>query len=146
MQPRQPPSFQRPEDALKTGDWRLLVERSHWLDALDWQLRQSLPPPLASRCRLTNVRDGRLVFLVEAGAWMSALRLRGDALIEAARLLGVEAKALTLKVATMQPVPPDFTPPTPLSPAARDALRAAACSVSDPELQEQLRRLASLAE
>ena len=141
-----PRDFKLPLESLESGDWRSLVQRSHWLDALDWQLRQSLPPPLASRCRLTNVRDSRLVFRVEAGAWANALRLASDRLLGEARKLGVEAHALTLKVATMQPVPADLTPPTPLSPAARDALRAAAAAVSDPALRDQLLRMASLAE
>lgn len=122
------------------------MERASWLDALDRLLRQYLPPALAARCRLTNVRDGRLVFLVSAGSWHSALRLHGPKLIEAARGAGLDAHALIVKVATMQPIPRDRTPPAPLSPAARDALRAAASSVSDAELRDQLLRLASLAE
>jgi hypothetical protein len=125
---------------------RSLAERAQWLDILDRQLRQSLPPELANRCRLANVRAGRLVFLVDAAALSTRLRLHTPPLLEAARKAGLEVTALTVKVATMQPVPPDATPRTPLSPAAGRSLRATADSITDPELRAQLLRLASLAE
>lgn len=126
---------------------RALAERAQALDALDRRLRQSLPVELAQRCRLANVRQGRLVFLVNTASLATALRLHTPELLRAAGEAGIEASALTVKVATMQPVPPDPTPRTPpLSTAARAELRAAASSVTDPELRDQLLRLAILAE
>jgi hypothetical protein len=125
---------------------RSLADRVKWLDALDQLLRQSLPPELASRCRLANFRAGRLVFLVDTAALSTRLRLHTPPLLEAARKAGLDASTLTVKVATMQPVPPDATPRTPLSPAAGKTLRATADSIEDPELRAQLLRLASLAE
>ena len=122
-----------------------VVERAMRLAELDLLLRQSLPPALASRTRLANVRDGRLVFLVDSPAFATRLRLQSAALLKAACALGLEADGVAVKVATMQPVPPDEAPPTPLSSAARDALRAAASSTNDPELASRLLALASLA-
>jgi hypothetical protein len=122
-----------------------LVERAQWLDALDRQLRQSLPAPLAQHCRLANVRDDRLVFLVSSPLWKSSLRLHTDTLLSAAATAGLSVKSLTLKVATMPPVPPGEAPHKPLSPAARDALRAAAVATDDPLLRDRLLALASLA-
>lgn len=88
-----------------TGDLGSLVDRVRLLDALDRQLRQSLPEPLASQCRLANVRADRLVFLVGSPVWSAKLRLHADTLIGAAAAVGLEVVGLTVKVATMQPVP-----------------------------------------
>jgi len=145
--PVQPPdrsTFRTPLAAADESRLQSLAERVRWLDMLDRHLRQSLPPELASQCRLANVRDGRLVFLIRAAA-ATKLRLHTPTLLAAARAAGVEASALTVKVATMQPVPPGATPHSPLSPAAGNCLRAAALATSDPALREQLLRLASLA-
>ncbi len=114
------------------------------LDDLDRRLRLSLPRALAQQCRLANVRDDRLVFLVSSPVWKTKLRLHADVLVDAARLAGLPARSLTVKVATMQPVPPNAAPRLPLSQAARDALRATAESVADPELRAQLLLLASV--
>jgi hypothetical protein len=145
----QPPSRTDPKAfavLAKTGELGSLVERARMLDALDRQLRQSLPEPLRLQCRLANVRADRLVFLVSSPVWSAKLRLHADALLGAAAAVGLQVSSLTVKVATMQPVPPDQTPLTPLSPAARASLRAAAGAVADPELRDRLLRLASLAE
>ena len=122
-----------------------VVERAMRLAELDLLLRQSLPPALASRVRLANIRDGRLVFLANSPTFATRLRLHSAALLKAAGAAGLKADGITVKVATMQPVPPVEAPPTPLTPAARDALRAAASSTSDPELRSRLLDLASLA-
>ena len=122
-----------------------LVKRAQWLDALDRRLRQSLPAPLNQHCRLANVREDRLVFLVETPIWKARLRLHTDALLSAAAAAGLPARSLTVKVATMPPGPPGVTPHKPLSPAASDALRAAASATDDPGLRERLLALASMA-
>ena len=147
MQPPDRPSLRPALGELRDDRLRSLAERAQALDALDRQLRQSLPAGIAQHVRLANVRQGRLVFLVKSAALATALRLHTPELLRAAGKAGVEASALTVKVATMQPVPPDPTPRTPpLSSTARAELRAAADSVTDPELREQLLRLAVLAE
>jgi hypothetical protein len=137
--PMQPASKSLP------GDLASVIERAKQLDALDRRLRQSLPPALAGHVRLGNVRDGKLVFLVSSPVWKAKLRLHADALRDAAAAAGLVASGMTVKVATMQPVPPDAAPRTPLSASARETLRAAAGAVADPELREQLLRMASLA-
>lgn len=123
-----------------------LVERARWLDALDPLLRQSLPATLADQCRLANVDDKHLVFLVSSPVWRAKLRLHADALLDAAAAAGLKAGTLVVKVA----VPPALAPegagqPRPLSETVRDSLRATAQSVSDPELRDQLLRLAASA-
>ncbi|MFA5684903.1 MAG: DciA family protein [Lysobacteraceae bacterium] len=145
MQPDSAKPFRAPVDLLGTPDLAKLVDRIRWLEALDRRLRQSLPASLASQCRLANVREDRLVFLVQAPVWKARLRLHTDVLLDAARAAGLDIRTLTVKVATMPPVPPGEAPHTPLSAAARDALRAAAATTDDPELRDRLLALASLA-
>ena len=138
-------AFQEALRSATSGDLGSVIERARTLDALDRRLRQSLPPALAAHVRLGNVRDGRLVFLVSSPIWKAKLRLHADVLRDAAAAAGLTASGMTVKVATMQPVPAGTTSHTPLSTTARETLRAAAATVSDPELRDQLLRMASLA-
>ena len=145
MQPAPKSPFHVALQSATTGDLGNVIERARALDALDRQLRQSLPASLAPHVRLGNVRDGRLVFLVTSPVWKTKLRLHADVLRDAAAAAGLTASGMTVKVATMRPVPPNATPNAPLSANARDQLRAAAATVADPELRDQLLRMASLA-
>ena len=80
-----------------------LIERARFLDALDSALRDALPPQLASRCRLANVDDTRLVFLASSSLVAARLRLMQDELLRCAnRNPGGRYEKLTVKVA---PVP-----------------------------------------
>ena len=133
-----------------------IIERAELIDALDRQLRQSLPGTLASRCRLANVDTDRLVFLVASPIWKTRLRLHSGDLLAAATALGLKVRELTIKVSTTRLAdgaaeprptihPPRVSSPdTPLSSAARRHLGDAAAAIGDPELREILRRLASL--
>lgn len=84
------------------------------------------------------------MFLVNAPAWKSKLRLSADVLLDAAAAAGLTASTLVVKVAPATPLSPGDTAGKPLSEAVRDSLRATAQSVSDPELRAQLLKLASL--
>jgi hypothetical protein len=132
-------------EALAGSGLANLVERARWLDALDPLLRQSLPANLADHCRLANVDDKNLVFLVSAPVWKAKLRLHADALVGAAAAAGLKARTLVVKVSVpADPVPTGTGKARPLSEAVRDSLRATAQSVSDPGLRDQLLRLAAL--
>ena len=145
MQSKAKPTFRTALSAALSSDPGHLIERAMQLHALDRQLRQSLPEPLASHVKLGNLRDDRLVFLADAPVWKARLRLYADILVDAARAAGIRASGITVKVATMQPVPPDAAPLSPLSPSARETLRAAAAATQDEELKSRLLQLASLA-
>jgi hypothetical protein len=145
MQPTAKPPLQDALQRVLSGDLRSVVERARMLEALDRRLRQSLPDALAPHVRLANVRDGRLVFLVTSPVWKAKLRLHADALRDAAVAAGLQPSGMTVKVATMLPVPPAAASHAPLSPSARETLRAAAETMTDPELRDQLLRMASLA-
>jgi len=146
MQPSSGSTFRAALSAALSSDPGRLIERAMQLQALDRQLRQSLPEPLASHTRLGNLRNDKLVFLVDAPVWGLRLRLHANALLDAARAAGIRAGDIAVKVATMQPVPPDAAPPAPLSAAARETLRAAAAATGDETLRSQLLRLASMAD
>jgi hypothetical protein len=130
------------------ADTRLapLVQRAMMLGELDTKMRQSLSPTLAAHCRLANVTDRQLVFLVDAPVWKAKLRLEGPLLQELAAAAGFAARTLVVKVFpegwTESSVEP--TAGRPLSSAARESLRATALSINDPELRAQLLKLASL--
>ena len=121
-----------------------LIERAQWLDRLDGLLRQSLPTALAGQCRLANVDQDKLVFLVNAPVWKSKLRLHADALLDAAAAAGLPTRTLVVKVVPATPFSPGDTAGKPLSLAVRESLRTTALSVGDPELRAQLLKLASL--
>ncbi|WP_169742276.1 DciA family protein [Arenimonas metalli] len=131
-------------EALAGSGLANVVERAKWLATLDPLLRQSLPATLAGQCKLANVDDKHLVFLVSAPVWKAKLRLHADALLDAAAAAGLRGRSLVVKVsAPVLPVPTGTGTARPLSEAVRDSLRATAQSVSDPELRAQLLRLAS---
>ena len=89
MQSKAKPTFRTALSAALSSDPGHLVERAMQLHALDRQLRQSLPEPLASHVKLGNLRDDRLVFLVDAPVWSARLRLYADVLLDAARAAGL---------------------------------------------------------
>lgn len=92
---------------------RQVVERARALAGLDQKLRQSLPPALAEHCCLANVHADRLVFLVDSPVWKTSLRLHAQTLMDAAAELGFSNRSLTLKVATMRPLPRESTSRSP---------------------------------
>jgi hypothetical protein len=131
-------------DALEGSGLASVVERARWLDALDPLLRQSLPATLAGQCKLANVDEKNVVFLVSAPVWKAKLRLHADALLGAAAAAGLKARTLVVKVSPPGPaVPEGAGGAKPLSEAVRASLRATALAVSDPGLRAQLLRLAA---
>ena len=121
-----------------------LIQRAQALGRLDELLRQSLPTALAGQCRLANVDNDRLVFLVNAPVWKNKLRLMADVLLDAAAAAGHPVRTLVVKVVPTGVNSPENVVGKPLSEAVRDSLRATAQSVNDPDLRAQLLKLASL--
>jgi len=122
-----------------------LLQRAQWLEALDQRLRRYLPTALQNHCQLGNLDAGKLVFLVDAPVWSAKLRQHADVLLDAATKAGLQAHTLTIRIVAPPPASPGRSAPKPLSQATRDALRATAQSVADPELRAQLLKLASQA-
>ena len=135
-----------PKSLADCGSFATLARKADALEALDRALRQTLPSPLREQVRFADLRHDRLVFLASSPAWASRLRLMQTQILATARAIGTCASSVTVKVA---PQPPAATAPDrskPLSPAAASHLRAAAASISDPELRVLFLELASLAE
>jgi hypothetical protein len=125
-----------------------LIDRARRIEALDRSLRDALPPTLAPHCRLANVRESHLVFVTRTPAVAQRLRLEAATLLDRARLVtGKAFGELTIKVARRW----DFDRATepaegaPLTATAAAHIGAAASILDDPDLRDQLRRLASLA-
>ncbi|MFT3763112.1 MAG: DUF721 domain-containing protein [Pseudoxanthomonas sp.] len=111
------------------------VRRAIWLDALEQQLRPCLPPELAPHCRLANVANDKLVFLVDSPIWRAKLRLAAPELVNLARSIGLAVSEATAKIGTLPafPGPASVRKALPMSAAAREALQAALASLDDPD-------------
>ncbi|WP_414649304.1 DciA family protein [Dyella sp.] len=150
MQRADPPIPRRsgtgPKSLAECGAFARLATKAGELDALDRALRQTLPTSLREHVRFAHARYDRLVFLASSPAWASRLRLMQTQLLATARALGTCASSVTVKVAPQPPVATEPDRSKPLSPAAAVHLKAAAVSVTDPELRALFLELASLAE
>ncbi|HET6633300.1 MAG TPA: DUF721 domain-containing protein [Rhodanobacteraceae bacterium] len=122
-----------------------LLAHGHKLLALNRQLRRQLPPWF-ERSMLADVRAGRAVFMAPSPAAASRLRLEQRRLRDVLLALGEAADSILVKVRMPPRVPPAPDDRKPLSRAAAEQLRAAAASMSDPELRAQFLALASLAD
>jgi len=121
-----------------------VLQRAEALRALDRALQACLPQPLSQHAQLGNVRDGILIFIVDAPIWKAKLRLLQAELVDTAISAGFPAKGVSVKVSPKLPEPTPERGPQPISARSRDALRQTAESVSDPQLRDVLLRLASM--
>ena len=135
-----------PKSLVECGSFATLAKKAGALEALDRALRQTLPSPLREQVRFADLRTDRLVFLASSPAWASRLRLMQTQILATARAIGTCASSVTVKVVPQPPVTTEPNRTKPLSPAAATHLRAAAASISDPELRVLFLDLASLAE
>ncbi|MCX7514005.1 DciA family protein [Frateuria hangzhouensis] len=135
-----------PKPLADCGSFASLARKAGELDALDRALRQTLPMPLREQVRFAHLRNGRLVFLASSPAWAARLRLMQAQILTTARAIGTSASSVTVKVAPPLPVATEPDRSKPLSPAAAAHLKAAAASITDPELKGLFLELASIAE
>lgn len=135
-----------PKSIVDCGSFATLARKAGMLEALDRALRQTLPSPLREQVRFANLRNDRLVFLASSPAWATRLRLMQTQILASASAIGTHASSVTVKVAPQPPVATQPDRSKPLSPAAAAHLRAAAASLTDPELRALYLELASLAE
>jgi hypothetical protein len=143
---RQSNSTCGPKPAAECISLDAIAKRARVLDELDERLRHLLPPAVARETRLADFRNGRIVFLASSPVWASRIRLHQAALLTAARAaLGGTVEHFAVKVAPLPTVPQEPTKPKPLSAAAARHLRAAATTITDPELRALYLDLASIA-
>ncbi|OOG59755.1 DciA family protein [Rhodanobacter sp. C03] len=135
-----------PKSLVECGSFATLARKAGALEALDRALRQTLPSPLREQVRFADLRNDCLVFLASSPAWASRLRLMQTQILATARAIGTCASSVTVKVAPQPPATIEPDRSKPLSPAAASHLRAAAASLTDPELRVLFLELASLAE
>ncbi len=121
-----------------------VLQRAEALQALDRALRAFLPEPLSEHAWLGNVRDGTLVFFVDAPVWKARFRLCDADLIAAAAAVGVPTTGICVKVASPRTLPERAT--LPLSARSRDELRHPSDAREPPDLRILLDRSASFPE
>ena len=111
-------------DTLLAGKAGGTLRRARWLDAVDQLLRPALPAGVNAHARLANLRGKTLVFIADAPVWHAKLRLATPELIAAARSIGLEVDAVTIRLATRpwQPHPATITPHIPPSAASQKGL------------------------
>ena len=142
-------SSKQPEKLLaaKTPALSHLLEHAARLRRLDYQLRLQLAWAESAPFELANVRTGTLVLTTPLATVASRLRLEQTRIIEAAsHSWGSPITKLVVK--TVPASAHKVLPPAqkPLSSAAAQQLRAAASISNDPQLQQLLLRMASLAD
>lgn len=76
------------------------IHRALWLETIDQQLRTSLPTALAQNCKLANIRDGQLIFLVTSPLWYTKFRLLEQDIVELAQQLTLKVHRIHIKCAT----------------------------------------------
>lgn len=120
----------RPLEALLADPAGQPLQRALQLQALDQQLRPQLPAALAGHCRLANLRDGQLVFLVDAPVWHARLRLAEADILAAARSFGLQVTRVLVRTmpASTQTDRPDSPP---VSAATLDHVREALALLRD---------------
>ena len=81
------------------GDLGDLVRRAREMGELTEALARALPEEHAQGIVAANLReDGELVVIAASPAWASRLRYEADALLEAARSIGVDATTCRVRV------------------------------------------------
>ncbi|HQY50649.1 MAG TPA: DciA family protein, partial [Thermomonas sp.] len=105
---------------------------------MDQLLRPALPAGVNAHARLANLRGKTLVFIADAPVWHAKLRLATPELIAAARSIGLEVDAVTIKLATRpwQPHPATITPRIPPSAASQKGLAAALALLRAPTAED----------
>jgi hypothetical protein len=123
-----------------------LAARGRELDHLNRQLRPRLPSNLGERITLAALRNDCAILHAPSPAWAARARMEQGRILTALRALGVAVAAIRVRVSTEPAADLHAGRSAPMSPAAARRLRAAAASMTDPELRALFLELASSAD
>lgn len=123
-----------------------LAARARELDLLSRRLVPLLPVPLREHVQYAALRNDRVLLLVESPIWATRVRMDQRRILDAAHELGLAATSVTTKVVPIQAPHAQPIAVRPPSPHAAEHLRAAAATMTDPELRAMFVALADLAE
>ena len=123
-----------------------LAARARDVDRLSQRIVPLLPTPLREHVGFAGVRNDRVLLLVESPAWATRVRMEQSRILAAVHSLGVAASSVTAKVAPLPARADGSAVPPSLSPRAAQSIRAAAVSMTDPDLRALFLELAGLAE
>jgi len=140
-------NFKTAKKTISTSDSALssLFHRAQIISDLSKRLSKALDEDLQTHCRLINFRKNSLIFEADSPVWANKLKLSSVGILQIARhFCKVNADYIRI---TVNPDPNNKPEKTvqkrSLSPQVSDTLKAAASICSDPELAEQMRRLAA---
>ena len=106
------------------------LRRALKLEQLDSQLRPFLPGRTGEHCRLANINEDALVYVVDSPVWHAKLRLSERALIAAARSAGLAVTHLKVKTDKEVLMRKAQTEPKPTSPVKTSTHRGIAEALS----------------
>lgn len=140
---KSPQSFRR--IVTRSADLKQLTDRAAELGALDEKLRNCLPPELAPRVHVANVRDDCLVLQADGAAWATRVRYKTPEILAQLRALPEFAHVRSVRVrkrpAGVHRRPPPAAPRA-MSSTVAAALTGSAEAIDDTELAQALARLA----
>ncbi len=145
VKPLPPRDTRGPTPVAQCGAVADLVARARELDHLNRRLRPHLPPVLAEHVTLAGLRNDRAYLLAPTPAWAARVRMEQSRTLAALRAAGIAAAAITVRVASTPAVIGDRKTAERMSHATAQRLRAAAASMTDPELRALFLELASCA-
>lgn len=135
--------FQAPKtalDTLRAGSSQRLLQHAQWLASVDQQLRPHLPFPLQAHARLTNIRDGALIFLVDAAIWHQKLRMIAPELLATAQNMGLNVSHVQIKMQIAPPMPLPSAQRSPLSTTGKAAIAEVLSLLRDDQANESAGR------
>lgn len=133
---------------LSGGKYASLVARAKALMALQALVKELLPEPLGTHCRVLAVRDETLILATSSPVWAARLRFHAPLLVKQLS----EHQTVKLRTVRVRVRPPEKAAApaparrrAPLRPGKTGAaaLQQAAQSISDPGLKTALLRLAN---
>ena len=127
----------------RDGSLSTLEAQARWLRKVENTLSACLPDSYEGHWQVAALGQNALVVSVPSSVWVTGLRARQTALLDAAEaLLGARPGELRVRVLPPPPPPPEPPPGPTLSEQAAQSLRNAASGMEDPRLAEALSRLA----
>jgi hypothetical protein len=130
-----------------SGILKTLIDSCTRIEHLSKIVAEQLPDPLARHCRAIQLTNGVLTLQSDSPVWVTRLRFIGPRLLETLRRHPELGAAREIRIKVAPPVVTDVArnplrPLPRLSPAGAAHLRAAASTITAPDLRAALLRLA----
>ncbi|HED36515.1 MAG TPA: DUF721 domain-containing protein [Gammaproteobacteria bacterium] len=126
---------------------RYIKKKALELDQLNHAIKVSLPRDCHDHVNVVGVRDNQLIILTDSPVWRTRLRMMSQTMLEALHQhAGIRLNRVKLRLAPPQRIVEEPAPPhRNLSQQSSDIITQTAASISDPDLQNALLKLAQKA-